>query len=222
MKITPALSAAALLVVIAGSMSAPAYANEDPQPVPPEQITESNVVVPLDATILIDGKPTDIAVMPDFDPEAPAMVFGDSGEPVPVESIEVVYADGQRAEVSAVSPTNRAAVASCTRGWAAPGTGTWYYSVLGCSHIGFTATATVGYKWTVDGNSNGSACFQGRGYHLYSYPGGSTYKEIYSGLGCGGSGSDGGGSILWGNVASSKRIKMMSTASPVGAAGTFE
>ncbi|WP_404474132.1 hypothetical protein [Microbacterium aerolatum] len=209
------------MVVAAGVISGPAYADETPQPIPPEQYSESVAVEPLDATLLIDGKPTNIAVMPEFDPQAPALVFDGNGDAMPVSSIEVVYGDGTRADVSRVNTMDKAAVASCTRGWVAPGTGAWNYSVYGCSHIGFDGTARVGYGWTVDGNSLGSACLQGRGYQWYSYPGGGHYNALYVSIGCGGSGSSGGTSVPWGEVASTKRIKMLATSSPIGAAGTF-
>lgn len=172
---------------------------------------------------MIDGAPTDIAVMPDFDPTAPAVVFASKGNPMDVETIELVQADGESTSVPTADTSSKAARAGCNwYTWVAPGTGTWYTSVNGCSFIGFTATAQVGYQWTVDLNSNGAACIKGRGYQYLSWPGGGGYSEFYGGLGCGSGGSHGGGALPWGNVASTKKIKMQSYSQPSGAAGMFQ
>lgn len=222
MKIKAILSTTVLAVVIAGTINGPAYAAETPPPIPPEEYSESTIVEPLDATLVIDGKPTNIAVMPDFDPQAPAVVIDADGQPVPVSDISIVDANGKSTDVATVNTTDRAALESCWRSWVAPGTGTWYYSGYGCSLIGMNATARVGYGWTVDSNSIGAACLQGRGYQHLTYPGGSTWSEIYGGIGCGGGGDSGGGTLLWGEVASTKRIKMISYSTPSGAAGNWQ
>ncbi|WP_157560661.1 hypothetical protein [Microbacterium gubbeenense] len=179
-------------------------------------------VEPTSDRILIDGAPSDIAVMPDFDAEAPVVVLDVNGQPASVDDASIVDIDGEVTELSVVSSTDRAALASCWRSWVAPGTGTWYNSVNGCAFIGLDAATTVGYSWTVDSNSIGAACLQGRGYKARHLPGGgNVWDEYYDSIGCGGSGSSGGGAIKWGNVASNKGVKMMSTSAPSGAAGMF-
>ncbi|MCM3780646.1 hypothetical protein [Microbacterium hydrocarbonoxydans] len=222
MKIKSVLSTGVLAVVLASMMS-PAHAEETPPGTPPEDVVEQTLVEPIDATLVIDGKPTDIAVMADFDPAAPALVFDESGEPVAVSDVELVYANGTNARVATVDPTNRAALAGCDwKSWVAPGTGTWYTSGLGCSFIGLNAATQVGYGWSVDSSSSGSACLNGRGYQYLSWPGGGGYSELYGGIGCGSGGDSGGDVLPWGNVASTKRIKMISYSTPAGAAGMWQ
>lgn len=223
MKIKTTWSAGVLAVVLATIVS-PAYADDTPQP-PAEQsieVADHTLVEPIDATLVIDGKPADIAVMADFDPTAPALVFDETGNPVPVSDIELVYADGKSAKVATVDITNKAALAGCSwYSWVAPGTGTWYTSVNGCSFIGLTAATPVGYGWTVDSNSVGSACLKGRGYQYLSWPGGGGYSEFWGAIGCGSGGDSGSDTMPWGNVASTKRIMMISYSTPSGAAGMF-
>ncbi|GAA2926183.1 hypothetical protein GCM10010458_05120 [Microbacterium luteolum] len=223
MKIKTTLSAGVLAVVLA-AMGSPAYGEEAPSPdALPIEGAEYTPVEPIDATLVIDGKPADIAVMADFDPEAPALVFDETGNPVAVSDIELIYADGQTAKVEAVDTTNRAALAGCSwYSWVAPGTGTWYTSVNGCSFIGLNAATQVGYSWTVDSNSSGSACLNGRGYQYLTWPGGGGYSELWGGIGCGSGGDSGGDALPWGNVASTKRIKMISYSTPSGSAGMFQ
>lgn len=183
---------------------------------------EYTEVEPTTDTILIDGEPTDIAVMPDFDAESPAVVLDAEGQPISVNDISIVSTEGEVTELSAVSNTDRSTLASCWRTWVAPGTGTWYTSVNGCSFIGLDAATTVGYSWTVDSNSIGAACLKGRGYKARHLPGGgNVWDEYYDSIGCGSSLDTGGGTIKWGNVASNKGVKMMSTSAPSGAAGMF-
>jgi len=141
---------------------------------------------------------------------------------MPVKSVTLVKEDGRRTDLALVDVTNKAALASCWRTWIAPGNAAWHTSVDGCALIGATATATAGYSWTVDWNSLGAACLKGRGYYYQSYPGGGSWYQIYRAIGCGSSGTSGGGSVLWGNVASVKKVQMLATSSPIGAAGMFQ
>lgn len=222
MKFTAAL-AAIFAITLAISAGSPGIASETPPPLPPDTTTEPAPVKPLDATLVIDGSPTDIAVMPDFDPHAPAVVLDSSGSPVSVSDVALVQADGESIEVPTIDTTSRSALAGCSwYSWVAPGTGTWYSSVNGCSFIGLTAATEVGYSWTVDSNSVGSACLKGRGYQYLTWPGGGGYSEFYGPIGCGSGGSAGGDSLPWGNVASTKRLQMISYSTPAGAAGMFQ
>lgn len=184
------------------------------------------VVTPTDDSLLIDGKPADIVVMPDFRTSGPVTVIDDRG----VVSVDSVTLEGAAGEQRALEPAGRlaseplapsAALASCWRNWVAPGSASWYTSVDGCSLIGVTSTAMAGYSWTVDWASLGSACLKGRGYYYLSWPGGGSWYQTYRSVGCGASGSSGGGSVLWGNVASVKKVQMYATSSPIGAAGMF-
>lgn len=218
-----AVAVAGFAVAVALAAGSPALASETPPVTSPDVATDPIPVEPLDATLVIDGTPTDIAVMPDFDPRAPALVLDSGGSPVAVHDIELVRGNGTRATVRLVDTTSRSALAGCSwYSWVAPGTGTWYGSVNGCSFIGLTAATPVGYSWTVDANSVGSACLKGRGYQYLTWPGGGGYSEFYGPIGCGSGGSAGGDSLPWGNVASTKRLQMISYSAPAGAAGMFQ
>ncbi|MDA3147167.1 hypothetical protein JSO19_07220 [Leucobacter sp. UCMA 4100] len=224
-KTRTGIAATAALSAMMLALGSPAYATEGSAPPEPGQ-TNSDIeytpVKPTEDRVFINGEPTDIAVMPDFDPKAPAVVIDDNG-PVAVEDLSVVSSDGLVSELSTVLVTDKAALASCWTGWVAPGTGTWYTSSPGCSVIGISPSATAGYDWTVDFSSNGSACLQGRGYKARHLPGGGTARdEYFGGLGCGGGGSSGGGVVTCGEVASTKVVKAMATSAPVGAAGMFQ
>lgn len=219
------IGATAALSAMILALGSPAYATEGsapPEPGQAESDIEYTPVKPTADKVFINGEPTDIAVMPGFDPTAPAVVIDDNG-PVAVDDLSVVSADGLVSELSMVSITDRAALASCWTGWVAPGTGTWYTSNPGCSVIGISPSATAGYDWTVDFNSLGSACLQGRGYQARHLPGGGTaWDEYFAGLGCGGGGSFGGGTVSWGEVASTKVVKALSYSVPTGAAGMYQ
>jgi hypothetical protein len=219
------IGATAALSAVMLALGSPAYATEGsapPEPGQAESDIEYTPVKPTADKVYINGEPTNIAVMPDFDPTAPAVVIDDNG-PVAVDDLSVVSADGLVSELSMVSTTDKAALASCWTGWVAPGTGTWYTSNPGCSVIGVSPSATAGYDWTVDFNSLGSACLQGRGYQARHLPGGGTaWDEYFAGLGCGGGGSSGGGVVSWGEVASTKVVKALSYSVPTGAAGMFQ
>lgn len=225
MKIKTTLSIVAVVGALV-AVGAPASAAELSPPVESLPIgTEMSAegIEPTSDKVVIDGEVTDIAVMPGFDPAAPAVVLDEIGQPVTVGEISVVSEGGETHQLAAVPSTNRAALASCWKGWVAPGTGTWYTSVPGCSVIGISADTTVGYDWTVDFNSLGTGCLQGKGYKARHLPGGgNVWDEYYGSLGCGGGGSSGGGVIKWGNVASTKQVQMMSASTPVGAAGMFQ
>ena len=224
MKLKVALSAIALAsatVALANPVNA-AYGSAPSELPPDDSDVVYTPVTPTTDKIFIDGEPTDIAVMPDFEPTAPVIVFDDTGQPMPLEDLSIVSVDGSVTALSVVSATDRSTLASCWYGWVAPGTATWYTSVPGCSVIGISPEAVVGYSWTVDFKSLGSACLKGRGYVARHLPGGgNTYDEYYPSLGCGSSGASGGGVVKWGEVASNKAVQMMATSSPVGAAGMF-
>lgn len=221
MKLKTVLSSIAVATVMAATLSAPAHAAEGTTDHPQD---ESDIVyTPVEPTtdkVLINGEPTDIAVMPDFDASAPAVVIDDSGQPTSVDDVSIVSAEGKVSALSVVAPTDVEALAGCgPTGWVAPGTGTWYTSESGCGVIGTSSDATVGYGWAVNFNSLGSACLQGRGYKARHLPGGGTaYDEYYGSLGCGNSG---GAVLSLGEVASTKAVKALSMSTPVGVMGSF-
>lgn len=217
-KSTLAIIALATLTVAGGTS---AYASEEPAP---KQDSSDIVYTPVKPTtdrVMINGELTDIAVMPGFDMKAPAVVLDDKSRPISAD-VSIVSADGQVSELSVVSSDDRSALASCWRGWVAPGTGLWYTSVPGCSLIGTANNTKAYYNWTVDFNSQGAGCLQGRGYKARHLPGGGyTFDEYWTGLGCGTGGDFGGGEVNWGVVASTKVVQMMSYSVPTGASGMF-
>lgn len=211
-----------VLALILTTSGAPAHATSEPPSVDDADVVYTPVK-PTSERIAIDGELTDIAVMPGFDASAPAVVLDAGGKPVAVRNIEVVGSEGETQALSVVSPTDRTALLSCWKSWVAPGTGTWYTSVPGCSVIGISPDTTVGYTFTVDLNSLGSACLKGQGYSARHLPGGGTaYDSYYGGLGCVAAGGTGGGVVTWGEVASTKRVQAQSFSIPVGAAGMFK
>lgn len=129
MKIKPIVSVGVLAALLAVG-SSPAYADDGASPALPDGASDIAVVDPIDATLVIDGEVADIAVMPDFDPQAPAVVLDEGGNAIPVSDIELVYADGRTTNVAKVDTANKAALASCWKSWVAPGNGAWTYSVL--------------------------------------------------------------------------------------------
>lgn|GEM_PF-2026611 len=222
MKLRTMFSGIAVATVMAAALSAPAQATESA----PEKLQDETDVVytPVEPTsdeVLIDGQPTDIAVMPGFDASAPAVVVDGTGQPTSVGDVSIVSAGGEISALSLVAPTDIEALAGCGwTNWVAPGTGTYHTSVPGCSVIGVSPDAQVSYSWTVDSLSNGSACLQGRGYKARHLPGGgTTYDEYFGALGCG---TSGGGALSLGEVASTKVVKALATSTPVGAAGMFQ
>lgn len=177
-------------------------------------------VTPVADHLIVDGVRVNVTVMSDFDTSGPVLILNSKG----VETGTITQPGVVVSDRAAGKPQSRAALAGCSwTSWVAPGDTLWHQSLPGCSYIGTTNTTTAGYEVTTDFNSAGSGCAQILGYHLtWVSTGGYQWTGFWSGIGCVPSGSSGTGTVLWGNVASSKRILVKSGGGPAGAAGMFQ
>ncbi|SBN63495.1 hypothetical protein AAEP80_12515 [Curtobacterium sp. L3-7] len=88
--------------------------------------------------------------------------------------------------------------------------GGWSGASTGCNYIGTTKNTTVTYVWTK--TSDTESCVQGKGFNALTAP-------VWQSAGCGDGGST---TILWGNVAGAKQVKVKSLAVATGSTINWE
>lgn len=142
----------------------------------------------------IDGLyiPDGTTIDPSFDPSTGGSYAGGGGAPGPEKGHTPRSGDCKWRQAGALPGG----------GWSGPSTG--------CYLIGTTKNATVTYFWR--SASDADSCVQGKGFNANVSP-------VWQSAGCLGSGNT---TILWGNVASNKQVKVKSLAVVTGSKVEWE